>query len=100
MFPKEILEDGAEVFEEKNEDYGDAWRVAAELLWEMNEGDEIVLSSEKEAVSLGLYLLRLIKIARSVNGEFNVEELNNEEIGESDRDEMVYAAIHAAFHEQ
>jgi hypothetical protein len=93
--PTEILRDGAETYEEKNDDYGDSWRLVGEFLWLLSN-DGIELKTKEDFISFGLYTRRLDKIARSFNGEFNDDELNFESVIDSHTDESVYAAMHAA----
>lgn len=97
--PRGILENGAETYEEKNEDYGESWRQAGEVLWKLSEGG-IEVESEEEAIQLGLYFQRLHKLTRGFNGEFGGVDLNNEPTTDSHKDAMVYAAMAASLSEE
>lgn len=93
--PAEILNDGGHTYNEKNDDYGDSWRMVGQFLW-MLSNDGITLETEEDFISFGLYTRRLDKLARAFNGEFNDDDLNFEDVVDSHEDEMVYASMHAA----
>jgi len=97
--PDERLEEGAETYESKNEDYGESWRQAGEILWKLADED-ITVESEEEAIQLGLYFQRLHKLTRGFNGDFGVAELNNEPTTDSHEDEMIYSAMAATISEE
>lgn len=90
----DILNEGAETYKLKSEDYGDSWRLVGEFLW-MLAHDGVELETKEDFISFGLYTRRLDKIARAFNGEFNDDELNFESVNDSHKDSMVYAAMHA-----
>jgi hypothetical protein len=93
--PEDQLFDGAETYNEKNDDYGDSWRQVGAFLAELAGDDGITLESEEDFISFGLFTRRLDKIARAFNGEFNADSLNFESVVDAHQDEMVYAAMHA-----
>jgi hypothetical protein len=98
--PDEILRDNADLFEQKNEDYGGSWRLAGETmaLWaDELDFDDIDPSNERDMISLGLYFQRLHKLTRAMNLEFGDGDPNNEPIAESHEDESTYAGIHTSF---
>lgn len=94
--PEEYLSDGAEVYAEKNEDYGDSWRKIGEILHLLSHGETVELETPEDHIAYGLYTRRLDKIARAFNGEFVAEDMNFESIEDAHQDEMVYAAMHAS----
>jgi hypothetical protein len=98
--PQEILTENAQTYDEKNDDYGDSWRLVGETLslWCRHAGaDELVFPTDSETLnSLGLFTRRLDKIIRAFNGEFLADELNFESIRDSHADESTYAAMHAS----
>lgn len=94
--PEEYLSDGAEVYAEKNEDYGDSWRKIGEILHLLSHGKTVELETPEDHIAYGLYTRRLDKIARAFNGEFIAEDMNFESIEDAHQDEMVYAAMHAS----
>lgn len=95
--PAERLEDLAGTFERKNEEYGESWRLAGELVSQiLAEQDVNQLETDPQTmISLGLYFQRLHKITRGMTGEFALEELAHESVADSHDDEAVYATIHA-----
>lgn len=100
--PDEILEANAELFKQKNEDYGDSWRLAGETLadWAEHLDADVDVQDPQEAVSFGLYVQRIHKLIRAFNLEFGHGDPNNEPISESHRDESTYAAIHSSHSEE
>lgn len=96
MKPQDVLTDGAETYAEKNDDYGDSWRLAGELLWAMSGDDDIVLESVDDVIRFGLWTRRMDKMIRAFNGEFRADELNFESIFDTHKDESVYTAMHAS----
>jgi hypothetical protein len=92
----DILNGGAEVFEEKNDDYGDSWRLVGEFLWLLTDEEGVELTSKDDFISFGLYTRRLDKLARGFNGDLLADDLNFEAVQDSHEDESVYAAMHAA----
>jgi hypothetical protein len=92
----DILNEGAEVFEEKNDDYGDSWRLVGEFLWLLTDEEGVELTSKDDFISFGLYTRRLDKLARGFNGDLLADDLNFEAVQDSHEDESVYAAMHAA----
>lgn len=100
--PADILTENATLYEAKNEDYGDSWRLVGETiaLWaDELDVDELDLTDPHTAILLGLYWERLIKIVRAFNLEFNDASPNNEATAESHADSSTYAAMAAALRE-
>lgn len=98
--PDDVLRNNAELFEQKDEDYGGSWRLAGETMamWAEELGiDDIDPSDQRQMISLGLYYQRVIKLTRAFNLEFGDGDPNNEDIDESHEDESTYAAIHTSF---
>ena len=95
----DILEEGSETFETKEEDYGQSWKLAGKML-NMMSGDETVeLETDEDFIRFGLFTRRLDKVVRAFQGEFCSEEMNHESVQDSLEDEMVYAAMHSSTHE-
>lgn len=97
--PDEVLRDNAEIYTEKNADYGQAWLLAAKTmeLWGAELGvDEIPTDTESMA-GMGLYWERLIKLIRAFNLEYSDTSPSNESTAESHSDASTYAAIQSSF---
>lgn len=92
----DYLENARDVHDEKDADYGAAWRTVGEIMHIMAGEDPVTLESPEDWASVGLYWERLIKIQRAFNGEFVASELNFESIEDSHTDNINYAAMHAA----
>jgi hypothetical protein len=92
----DILQDGAELYEKKQSDYGDSWRLVGEFLWLLTDEEGVELTSKDDFISFGLYTRRLDKLARGFNGDLLADDLNFEAVQDSHEDESVYAAMHAA----
>lgn len=93
--PGDVLQGGADTFSDKQEDYGDSWRMVGRFLHELAGDEGVRLETEEDFISFGLFTRRLDKIARAFNGEFLADDMNFESIADSHEDEMVYAAMHA-----
>lgn len=100
--PDEILEDNAGLYQQKNEDYGDSWRLAGETLaeWSAHLDADVNMKDPQQAISFGLYVQRIHKLIRAFNLEFGHGDPNNEPIAESHRDESTYAAMHSSHSEE
>jgi len=100
--PGDVLMDNARLYAEKNDDYGNSWRLVGETiaLWsdELNV-ESVDLSDPTQAAMLGLYWERLIKLVRGFNLEFSEQSPNNESTSESHADASTYAAMQAALEE-
>lgn len=96
--PDEILQDGADVYCQKNTDYGSSWRLAGDTLaiWAQSMDADVDIQDEREAISIGLYFQRMHKLVRGFNLEFGHGEPKNEPIVDSHEDESVYAAMAAS----
>jgi hypothetical protein len=98
--PAEILQANAETYREKEDDYGESWKLAGKTLalWLNHNGlDELVLDADADTLnSLGLFTRRLDKMIRAFNGEFMADDLNFESVADSHEDESTYAAMHAS----
>lgn len=93
--PTDILNESIETHEQKNDDYGAAWRRGGEML-SLLADEPITLETEEDYISLGLFIRRLDKIARAFNGEFLADDLNYESVTDSHSDEATYGAMHAS----
>jgi hypothetical protein len=101
----EVLADSADLYERKNADYGDSWKLVGELLATIlqHQGmDELTIPVEANALnSLGLFFRRGDKFTREVNGWFAADELQvNESIAETHNDDVPYAAMHTELAEE
>lgn len=98
--PDEILQQNGETYQDKNDDYGDSWRLVGETLalWleAAGEDDATVPADPDTLASLGLFTRRLDKIIRAFNAEIIGGELNYESVMDAHTDESTYAAMHAA----
>lgn len=94
--PQEILEDCAETHESKNADYGSSWKAIGEILFNLTNGEEVVLNSPEDFVSIGLFTRRMDKLARAFHGEFVADDMAHESLFDSHADESTYAAMHAS----
>jgi hypothetical protein len=94
--PTEILRDGADVYETKNDDYGDSWRQIGEVMQIFAGEDGIELETKEDFISFGLFTRRFDKLVRAFHGEFVSDGLNFESVEDAHADESVYAAMHAA----
>lgn len=91
----DVLKEGAETYERKNEDYGKSWANIGHVLFKLANEQPVVLASPEDWIAAGLFTRRLDKLARSFNGEFLTEEMNFEAASDADEDESVYAAMQA-----
>jgi len=100
----EILKESSELYEKKNDDYGDSWRLVGKTmqLWLDHLGqDSLELSNEKELNSFGLFTRRLDKMIRAFNGWFCADEMQvNESVVETQEDEIPYSAMHCQLAEE
>lgn len=95
----ELLEQNAETYRQKNEDYGDSWRTAGKIieLWMNQSGvDELVIPADESVInSLLMWGRRLDKDTRGFNGEFLADELNFESTEDAHLDNGNYSTMHA-----
>jgi|APHM01.1.fsa_nt_gi hypothetical protein len=96
MNPSDILQDSAETYRQKNDDYGSSWYAIGEILYGLTHGEPITLETPEDFVSFGLFTRRLDKLARAFNGEFLGDDVNFEAVEDSHADESVYAAMQAS----
>lgn len=94
--PAELLEQGANVYRRKNEDYGDSWRTVGHMMKMMAGGEPVTLETTEDFIKIGLYTRRLDKLMRSFHAEFIADDLNFESVQDSHQDEGVYAMMHAS----
>jgi hypothetical protein len=99
LSPGEILHNGADTYEEKNEDYGNSWYIVGEIMYLMAGEEPITLETPEDFVRIGLFTRRLDKLVRAFNGEFCTDEMTYESIFDSHTDEAVYAAMAASIAE-
>lgn len=91
----DILQEGAEVHRQKNEDYGSSWRKVGHILHTLANGEPVVMETPDDWIAAALFIRRMDKLARSFNGEFLAEEMNFASAIDDDEDESVYAAMQA-----
>jgi len=95
----EILADSADLYERKNEDYGDSWKLVGKILAMILEHQgvetlEIPVTPEN-LNSLGLFFRRGDKFCREFNGWFVLDHMNvDESIAETHQDDVPYGAMH------
>lgn len=99
--PEEILEDSKQLYENKNEDYGDSWKLTGKILSliiEQSDNEVLEIPADSEYfVALGLYTRRLDKLVRSFNNTFLQDDTQvDESVEETVKDQVPYAAMHAA----
>jgi hypothetical protein len=97
--PEDILEAAKQLYSDKEEDYGESWRLTGEILSliiEKQGKEEITIPSDPEyLIALGLYTRRLDKLVRSFNGTFIQDDLEvDETISETVKDQVPYSAMH------
>lgn len=95
MQAEEILKQNLETYKEKNEDYGESWKMTGQILHELAGGEPVTLESPEDWIAVGLFTRRLDKFARSFNQEFMTDDMNFESAIDNDMDESVYAAMQA-----
>lgn len=101
----EIMEDSRDLYERKNNDYGDSWKLTGKTLalWcEHNGLDELRIPvNEYTMISLGLFTRRLDKMIRHFNAEFLTDDLQvDESVVETTEDQVPYAAMHTQIAEE
>lgn len=104
----EILADSKDLYERKNEDYGDSWQLVGKTLamWLEHQGIEKLTLPVNEYTlnSMGLFFRRLDKMSREFNGWFCMQEGDdyrvNESIAETHQDDVPYSAMHTQLAEQ
>jgi len=99
--PRQILEEAQELHRQKEQDYGESWRLTGEimaLILQRQGKEEITIPAEPEALSaFGLYTRRLDKFTRSFLGTFTDDELEvDETVPETTKDSVPYAAMQTA----
>lgn len=104
----EIMGDSRDLYERKNADYGDSWRLAGKTmaLWFQHQGLEEVRipTNEYHMTAFQLFTRRLDKMIRTFNGWFMLDEGEefrvNESIVETHEDQVPYAAMHTQLAEE
>jgi len=100
----EILEESGELYEEKEADYGQSWKLVGKTikLWLDHLGqDSLELTNQQELNSFGLFTRRLDKMIRAFNGWFCADEMQvNESVVETQEDMIPYAAMHTQLAEE
>jgi len=104
----EILGDSRDLYERKNADYGDSWKLAGKTMamWFQHQGmDEVrIPTNEFHMTSFQLFTRRLDKMIRAFNGWFCLEKGEefqvDEDIVETQQDQVPYAAMHTQLAEQ
>ena len=98
--PPQFLEQAKTTYEDKEQDYGESWRLTGKILQliiDQQGKDEITIPNEYEYfAALGLYTRRLDKLVRSFNGTFIADEMVvDENTTETISDQIAYAAMHS-----
>jgi hypothetical protein len=104
----EIMEDSKALYDRKNDDYGDSWKLAGKTMamWLRHQGlDELrVPATAPHMNALGLFTRRLDKMIREFNGWMCLEEGDDfrvdETIAETHMDDVPYGAMHAQLAEE
>lgn len=104
----DILTDSQELYEKKNDDYGDSWKLtgATLSLWcQHQEIDKLTIPTTPEhLISFGLFTRRLDKMIREFNGWFMLERGDDlrvdESTAETHEDDVPYAAMHTQVAEE
>ncbi|WP_372611554.1 hypothetical protein [Halomonas sp.] len=101
----DVLEDSSSLYERKNADYGDAWRLVGKTmeLWLQHQNVEelTIPANQHELNSFSLFTRRLDKMIREFNGWFVADGMEVEEsIAETHQDDVPYAAMHTELAEQ
>lgn len=97
--PQDFLADGAQTYEQKNDDYGNSWELTGEIMWLILGEQPVTLETPEDFIRFGLWTRRLDKFCRAMHGEFVADEKNYESVQDNHLDDMVYAAMHATTHE-
>lgn len=102
---EEVMVDAHGLYQRKNADYGDSWRLVGKTLalWCEHQGvDELTIPVHPTALnSFGLFTRRLDKMIRHFNGEFLTDDLRvDESIAETTEDQVPYAAMHTQIVEE
>lgn len=99
--PDEILQDLAELYQDKNDDYGNSWEQGGRLLYLLAGEEPVTLEDPEDWIRVGLWVRRVDKFMRAFHGEFVSDgDVNFEAIMDSHTDDSVYAAMHAATHQE
>jgi hypothetical protein len=104
----EIMQESQDLYERKNADYGDSWKLAGKTmaLWFQHQGKEKVNipTNEFHLTSFQLFTRRLDKMIREFNGWFMLDEGDSfqveESIIETHQDDVPYAAMHTQLAEE
>lgn len=104
----DIMQESQNLYERKNADYGDSWKLAGKTLalWLRHQGiEELTIPVNDYTMnSIGLFTRRLDKMIREFNGWFCLEEGEefqvNESIVETHQDDVPYAAMHTQLAEE
>jgi hypothetical protein len=102
----DVLQDASELYERKNEDYADSWRLTGQTIamWLQHEGNDVTeIPNNPEAwIAIGLYTRRLDKMIRSFMQIFNNdgEPEVDEAVTETTEDQVPYAAMQTVIAEE
>lgn len=104
----EIMEESKSLYERKNDDYGDSWRLVGKTfaMWLRHLGeDELrVPATEYHLNALGLFTRRMDKLIREFNGWMVFDEGEeyrvSESIVETHNDDVPYGAMHTQLAEE
>lgn len=103
---EDVLQDASDLYERKNEDYADSWRLTGKTLamWLQHEGNDVTeIPNDPEAwIAIGLYTRRLDKMIRSFMQIFNNdgEPEVDEAVTETTEDQVPYAAMQTVIAEE
>lgn len=104
----EVMEDAQGLYQRKNDDYGDSWKLTGKTmaLWCRHNGIEElrVPVNDHAMISLGLFTRRLDKMIREFNSWFMMDEGDdlrvNESAAETHEDDVPYSAMHTQVAEE
>lgn len=93
----------ARQYREKESDYGQSWRRAAEIIWKLGGEEPITLHSLDDVIRFGMYYRRFDKFSGAFEGEFGGDDNEGQDLTFEDAmnrhgDEAVYAVIHGSTH--
>lgn len=97
---REIHEELSDLYDTKNADYGDSYRMAGEFIAMMMDAagvEELRLPADPNVLNRFLnWGRRFDKTTRGFNGEFLADSMNHESTVDAHKDEGNYATMHAS----
>jgi hypothetical protein len=88
----QILEENAELFQSKNDDYGNSRQLSGEIMDMIIEG-ELTLEECPDYIIMGLQTRLLDKVIRSFHLQWNKDDHNHESLVDTYKDLSNYAAM-------